>query len=154
MNLQWLQLRQKTRQASLPRLMLQQPAPSRTARAQSQLRHPWWPPSQPNPWWRCVATTDLAKSAQKRLLGAMGVEMAALASVVRAQVATAAQVPAVLVIAVLNAEVIVSVTEPRVKTAARDWVMRLSAPNAKPWSAPKCRCASWPHKRMARPWAV
>jgi hypothetical protein len=77
-----------------------------------------------------VATTDLAKSAQKRLPGAMGVEMAALASVVRAQVATAAQVPAVLV------------TEFRVKTAARVWVMRHSAPSAKPWSAPKCRCAS------------
>ena len=154
MNLQWLQLRQKTRQASLPRLMLQQPAPSRTARAQSQLRHPWWPPSQPNPWWRCVATTDLAKSAQKRLLGAMGVEMAALASVVRAQVATAAQVPAVLVIAVLNAEVIVLLTEVRAKTVARVWVTRHSAPSAKPWSAPKCRCASWPRKHTARPWAV
>jgi hypothetical protein len=146
MKLQRLQLLQKTQRASLPCLMLQQPAPSWTARAQSQLRHPWWPPSQPNPWWRCAATTDLAKSAQKRLLGAMGVEMAALASVVRAQVATAAQVPAVLVIAVLNAV--------RVKTVARVWVMRHSAPSAKPWSAPKCRCASWPHKHTARPWAV
>lgn len=154
MNLQRPQLRQKTQRASLQRLMLQQPAPSRTARAQSQLRHPWWPPSQPNPWWRCAATTDLDKSVLKRLLGAMGVEMAALVSVVRAQVATAAQVPAVLVIAVLNAEVIVLVTEVRVKTVARVWVMRHSAPSAKPWSAPKCRCASWPHKHTARPWAV
>ena len=154
MKLQRLQLRQKTQRASLPRLMLQQPAPRRTARAQNQLRHPWWPPSQPNPWWRCAATTDLDKSVLKRLLGAMGVEMAALVSVVRAQVATAAQVPAVLVIAVLNAEVIVLVTEVRVKTAPRVWVMRHSAPSAKPWSAPKCRCASWPHKHTARPWAV
>jgi hypothetical protein len=149
-----LQLRQTTQRASLQRRMLQQAAPIRTARAQSKLRHPWWPPSQPNPWWRCAATTDLAKSAPKRLLGAMGVEMAALASVVRAQVATAAQVPAALVIGVLNAEVIVLVTEPRVKTAARVWVMRLSAPSAKPWSAPKCRCASWLRKHTARPWAV
>ncbi len=145
MNLQRPQLRQKTQRASLQRLMLQQPAPSRTARAQSQLRHPWW---------RCAATTDLDKSVLKRLLGAMGVEMAALVSVVRAQVATAAQVPAVLVIVVLNAEVIVLVTEVRVKTVARVWVMRHSAPSAKPWSAPKCRCASWPHKHTARPWAV
>ena len=81
----------------------------------------------------------------------MGDEMAALASVVLAQVATAAQVPAVLVIAVLNAEVIVLVTEFRVKTAARVWVMRHSAPSAKPWSAPKCRCANWPRKRTAKP---
>ena len=147
-------LRQTNKPARLQRLMLQLPVPSRTARAQSQLRHPWWPPSQPNPWWRCVATTDLAKSAQKRLLGAMGVEMAALASVVRAQVATAAQVPAVLVIAVLNAEVIVLLTEVRAKTVARVWVTRHSAPSAKPWSAPKCRCASWPRKHTARPWAV
>lgn len=84
----------------------------------------------------------------------MGVEMAALASVVRDQVVTEAQVLAALVIAVLNAEVIVLVTAVRVKTVARDWVMRHSAPNARPWNAPKCRCASWPHKRTARPWAV
>jgi spore maturation protein SpmA len=90
----------------------------------------------------------------KRLPGATADVTVVQVSVVLARVATAAQAPAALVIAVLNAEVIVSVTEPRVKTAARDWVMRLSAPNAKPWSAPKCRCASWPHKRMARPWAV
>ena len=149
-----LQLRQTTQRASPQRLMIQHPAPSQTARAQSKLRHPWWPPSQPNLWWQCVATTDLAKNARKRLLGAMGVEMAALASVVRAQVATAAQVLAALVIAVLNAEVIVLVTELRVKTAARVWVMRHSAPSARPWSAPKCRCASWPRKHTARPWAV
>jgi hypothetical protein len=149
-----LQLRQTNQRARPQRLMIQQPALSRTARAQSKLRHPWWPPSQPNPWWQCAATTDQAKNARKRLLGAMGVEMAALASVVRAQVATAAQVLAVLVIAVLNAEVIVLVTELRVKTAARVWVMRHSAPSARPWSVPKCRCASWPRKHTARPWAV
>ena len=149
-----LPLRQTTQRASPQRLMIQQPAPSQTVRAQSKLRHPWWPPSQPNPWWQCAATTDQAKNARKRLLGAMGVEMAALASVVRAQVATAAQVLAALVIEVLNAEVIVLVTELRVKTVARVWVMRHSAPSARPWSAPKCRCASWPRKHTARPWAV
>lgn len=141
---QRLQLRQKTQRASQPSLALQQPAPNRTARAQSPLRHPLWPPSQPNLWWRFAATTDLAKSARKRLLAAMDVQMAALESVVPAQV------PAALVIAV----VIVLVTAVRAKTVARDWVMRHSAPNAKPWNALKCRCASWLRKRTAKPWAV
>ena len=147
-------LRQTNKPARLQRLMLQLPVPSRTPKAQCKLRHPWWPLSQPNPSWRCAATTGPAKSVPKRLPGATADVTVVQVSVVLAQVATAAQAPAALVIAVLNAEVIVSVTEPRVKTAARDWVMRLSAPNAKPWSAPKCRCASWLHKRMARPWAV
>ena len=147
---QRLQQRQKTQRASQPSLALQQPAPNRTALAQSPLRHPLWPPSQPNLWWRFAATTDLAKSARKRLLAAMDVQMAALESVVPAQVATAAQVPAALVIAV----VIVLVTAVRAKTVARDWVMRHSAPNAKPWNALKCRCASWLRKRTAKPWAV
>ena len=62
----------------------------------------------------------------------------------------AAQALVALVIVALSAEVIASVTEPRVKTAVRDWVMRLSAPNAKPWSVPKCPCANWPHKPMAK----
>lgn len=141
---QRLQLRQKTQRASQPSLALQQPAPNRTARAQSPLRHPLWPPSQPNLWWRFAATTDLAKSARKRLLAAMDVQMAALESVVPAQV------PAALVIAV----VIVLVTAVRAKTVDRDWVMRHSAPNAKPWNALKCRCASWLRKRTAKPWAV
>ena len=61
-----------------------------------------------------------------------------------------AQVPAVLVIAVLNAEVIVLVTELRVKTAARVWVMRHSAPSVKPWSVQKCLCANWPRKPMVK----
>ena len=144
-------LRQTNKPARLQRLMLQLPAPSRTPQAQSKLRHPWWPPSQPNPWWRCAATIGPAKSVPKRLPGATADVMVVQASVVLAQVATEAQAPAALVIAVLSEEVIVSVTEPRVKTAARDWVMRLSAPNAKPWSAPKCRCANWPRKRTAKP---
>lgn len=154
MKLQPLQLRHKTMRASLQRQTLQQPAPSRTARAQSKLRHPWWSPSPPNLWWRCAATTGLAKSAQKRLQGAMDGETAALESVVHAPVATEAPVPAALVTVVLSAEGIVLETALRVKTAARVWVMRRSAPSAKPWSAPKCRSESWPHKHTARPWAA
>jgi hypothetical protein len=37
-----------------------------------------------------------------------------------------------------------------VKTGVRVSVTPLSAPNAKPWSVPKCRCANWPHKPMAK----
>ena len=147
-------LRQTNKPARLQRLMLQLPAPSRKPQAQSKLRHPWWPLSQPNPSWLCAATTGPAKSVPKRLPGATADVTVVQVSVVLAQVATAAQAPAALVIAVLNAEAIVLVTEVRVKTAARVWVMRHSAPSARPWSAPKCRCASWPRKHTARPWAV
>ena len=101
-----------------------------------------------------MATTDLAKSARKRLPGAMADVMAVLASVVRDPAVTEAQVLAALVIAVLNAEVIVLAIAHPVRTEAPVWVMRHSAPNARPWNAPKCRCASWPHKRTVRPWAV
>ena len=111
-------------------------------------------PAPPTPAWGGGATTGPAKSGRRGRPGATADVTVVQAGVVLAQVATEALVQAALVIAVLSEEVIVSVTEPRVKTAARDWVMRLSAPNAKPWSAPKCRCASWPHKHMARPWAA
>jgi hypothetical protein len=101
-----------------------------------------------------VATTGPAKSVPKRLPAAMAVVMAALANAGRAPVAIGVQVPAALGTEVLNAGVIVLATVDRVKTAARAWEMRLSAPNAKPWSEPKCHCASWLLKRMARPLAV
>ncbi len=123
------------------------PRPIRTACSQKSLRRPWSHPSPPNPWWRCAATTGPAKSVPKGLPAAM----AAQASAGRAPVATGVQVPAALVTEVLNAVVIVLATVDRVKTAARAWEMRLSAPNAKPWSGPKCPCASWQHKRMAKP---
>ena len=110
--------------------------------------------SPPNLWWRCAATIGLAKSDPKHLLGAMAAVMAALASAGRAPVATGVQVPAVLVTEGLNAGAIALATALREKTAARAWEMRLSAPNAKPWSGPKCPCASWQHKRMAKPLAV
>jgi hypothetical protein len=84
----------------------------------------------------------------------MAVVMAALASAVPAPVVTVAQALDALVIVALSAVGIVLAIVGPVKTEALAWVMRLSAPNAKPWSAPRCRCASWPHKRTARPLVV
>ena len=143
-------LRQTNKPATRQLPKRRKPRPMRTACAQKSLRHPWSHPSPPNPWWRCAATTGPAKSVPKGLPAAM----AARASAGRAPVATGVQVPAALVTEVLNAVVIVLATVDRVKTAARAWEMRLSAPNAKPWSGPKCPCASWQHKRMAKPLAV
>ncbi len=125
-----------------------------TAQPKSRLRHLWRPPSLPNPWWPCAATTVLAKSAPKPLPGATADVMAALASAVRAPGVTEAQALAALATGALNAAATVLATEHPVKTGVLVWVMRLSARNAKPWSAPKCRCASWPLRRTARPWAV
>ena len=124
--------------------------PIRTACVQKSLSRPWLPPSPQNLWWRCAATTGLAKSVPKHLPAAMAAVMAALASAGHAPAATGVQVPAVLVTEAVIALATVSLG----RTVARAWVMRLSAPNAKPWSGPKCRCASWRHKRTARPWAV
>ena len=126
------------------------PLPLRTACSQKSLRRLWLHPSPPNLWWRCAVTIGLAKSVPKHQPGAMAAVMAVLASAGRAPVATGVQVPADLVTAVVIALATVSL----VKTAARAWAMRLSAPNAKPWSGPKCPCANWRHKRMARPWVV
>ena len=122
-----------------------------TAQAKSSLRPPWWPPSLPNPWWPCAATTVLAKSAPKPLPGAMADVMAALASAARAPGVTADQALADLVTVALNAAATVLVIAHPVKTGAHVWVMRLSARNAKPLNAPKCRCVSWPLRRTARP---
>lgn len=142
----------KTATRQLPKRRKQYPI--RTACSKKILRRPWLHPSPPNPWWRCAATIGLAKSVPKHLPAAMAAVMAALASAGRVLVATGVQVQAVLVTEVLNAVVIALATALRVKTAARAWVMRLFAPNAKPWSGPKCPCASWRHKRTARPWVV
>ena len=125
-----------------------------TALPKRSLRHPLWPPSLPNPWWQCVATTVLAKSAPKPLPGATADVMAALASAARAPAVTEAPALAALATGVLNVVETVLVIAHPVKTEVRVWVIRLSAPSVKPWSAPKCRCASWPPRRMARPWAV
>lgn len=112
-----------------------------------------WPPSLPNPWWPCAATTVLAKSAPKPLPGATADVMAALVSAVRAPGVTADQALAASATVALNAAATVLAIVHPVKTEAHVWVMRLSARNAKPWSAPKCRCASWPLRPTARPWA-
>jgi hypothetical protein len=145
---QRLQQTNKPATRQLPKRRKQHPI--RTACAQKSLRRPWLHPSPPNPWWRCAATIGLAKSVPKHLPGAMVAVMAALASAGRAPVATGVQVLAVLVTEAVIALATVSLG----RTVARAWVMRLSAPNAKPWSAPKCPCASWRHKRTARPWVV
>lgn len=77
--------------------------------------------------------------------------MAGLVSAVPALVATEVQadrvsvVATALVIAVRVVRAVISV-----KTGARASVMPLSVPNAKPWSVPKCPCANWPHKPMAK----
>lgn len=145
---------QTNKPATLLPLMPNRRGPSRTAQPKSSLRHPLWPPSLPNPWWPFAATTALAKSAPKRLPGATADVMAVLASAVRAPGVTADQALAALATVALNAAATVLATEHPVKTGVHVWVMRLSARNAKPWSAPKCRCASWPLRRTARPWAV
>ena len=144
---------QMNKPATLQPLMSQKPSPNLTAQAKSSLRHPLWPPSLPNPWWPCAATTVLVKSAPKPLPGATVDVMAALASAARAPGVTADQARAALVTVVLSAVATVLAIAHPVKTGAHVWVMRLSARNAKPWSAPKCRCASWPLRPTARPWA-
>jgi hypothetical protein len=78
----------------------------------------------------------------------MVAETAVRVSAVPVQVATVVRAVRVSVVA------IALVTEVRVvkavKTGVRVSVTPLSAPNAKPWSVPKCRCANWPHKPMAK----
>jgi hypothetical protein len=74
--------------------------------------------------------------------------MAVQASAMRVPPATVGLVD--LVIAAVSAQGIVLATADLVKTEALAWVMRLSAPNAKPWSGPKCHCVNWLHKRTAR----
>jgi hypothetical protein len=135
-------------------LMPHKRGPNRTAQVQSTLRHPRWPPSLPNPWWQCAATTDPAKSVPRHLLGAMADVMAALASAAHVPVVTEGQALAALATGVLSAgETVLAIVHP-VKTEVRVWAIRLSAPSVKPWSALKCRCASWPRKRTAKPWVV
>lgn len=76
-------------------------------------------------------------------------EMAARATGVLAQtegqVAQASAAGTVWVTGVVVAKAVISV-----KTVGRAWVMPLSVRNAKPWSVPKCRCANWPRKPMAK----
>jgi hypothetical protein len=114
-----------------------------------------WPrPNRPSLLWRCAAMTVRVKRKPKPLQVEMVVMAAATAvraSGVPVRVATvdlAARVSVaetVLVTAVAVAKAVISA-----KTGVRVWAMPLSVPSAKPWSVPKCRCANWPHKPMAK----
>jgi hypothetical protein len=65
---------------------------------------------------------------------------------VHAQVATVAQIASVTAALVVHpAKGVISV-----KTEAPVWAMPPSARSVKPWSVPKCRCANWRHKPMAK----
>jgi hypothetical protein len=92
-----------------------------------------------------VATTDPVKSALRRQLAVMVDAMHVPVSAVRARVLTAAPAEALTVLQTARHAVISA------KTVAHVWGMPPSARNAKPWSALKCRCASWLHKRTAKP---
>lgn len=81
----------------------------------------------------------------------MVAETAVRVSAVPVQVATVVRAVRVSVVAIaLVTEVRVVKAVISVKTGVRVSVTPLSAPNAKPWSVPKCRCANWPHKPMAK----
>lgn len=147
-------LRQTNKPATRQLLMPNRRGPNLPAPAQSKLRPPWWLPSLPNPWWLSAATTVLAKSAPKRLPGAMADVMAALASAARAPVVTADQALADLATVALNAAATVLAIARPAKTEAHASEMPLSVPNAKHWSVLKCRCANWLHRHTARPWAA
>jgi hypothetical protein len=106
-------------------------------------------PSPPNPWWLCGVTTVQAKRKQK-LLAAETVAMhgatADPVTVVHAQVATAAQT-----VSVTEARVVLPAkVEISAKTEAHAWAIPPSALSEKPWSAPKCRCANWRRRPMAK----
>jgi hypothetical protein len=95
--------------------------------------------------------TALAKRKQKLLQVAMAAVMADPVSAVRAPVVTGVPVARVIeAVTVLVTAVHAVKAVMFAKTAGHAWAMLLSAPSAKPWSAPKCRCANWPRKRMAK----
>ena len=120
------------------------PHPSRTQAANTG-QHPLLWASQPNPWLPFVAMTDPDKSAQKRQRAVTVDATHALVSAVRDQALTAARAAAATVLQTVR-HVVISA-----KNAAHVWAMQPFAPNARPWSAPKCLCANWPHKHMAKP---
>lgn len=115
---------------------------------------PWPRPNRPSLSWRCEAMTVLVKRKAKPPQVVMAATVAAMAdraTGVRVlaqtvgQVAQASAVGTVLVTEVVVAKAVISA-----KTGVRAWAMPLSVPNVKPWSVPKCRCANWPHKPMAK----
>ena len=92
-----------------------------------------------------MVTTGPVKSAQKRQLAVKGDATHVLVSAVRARVLTAALAEVVTVLQTAHLGVISA------KNVVHVWGMPPSAHSVKPWSAPKCRCVNWPHKRMAKP---
>ena len=101
----------------------------------------WRCPSLSNLWWRCVAMTVRVRKRQKALLpGAAMVDLGTGDSLEQVTVE-------------VTEEEIVSRAAilPTVKTADPVWVMRPSAPSARRWNVPKCRCVNWRLKPMAKP---
>ncbi len=155
------QSRQQTKPQNQPKISLQWLLPmlrlpkkhkralrhlSRTQTAKTrQPQHQPLPPSPPNRWSLFVETTGPDKSAQKRQLAVTVAATHVLVSAVRDQELTAALAEAETVLQTVRRVVISA------KNAVHVWVMPLSAPNARPWSAPKCPCANWPHRPTAKP---
>jgi len=118
-------------------------------------QRPWLRPGLPSRWSRCAAMTAQAKRKPKRpqavMADAMAVQVIAMPVRVIAQVI----VPAVRVTVVRARASEASVSHgailQTVANVPRAWAIPPSARNARPWSAPRCRCASWPHKPTARP---
>ena len=92
--------------------------------------------------------TVLAKRKQKLLQVAMAAVMPDPVSAARVPAAIGA--PAALVSVVATASVTVVHVVMSAKTVGLAWAIPLSVRNEKPWSVPKCLCANWPHKRMAK----
>ena len=92
--------------------------------------------------------TVRAKRKPKRLQAVMADAMAVPAIAMPArEIAQAIVVP----VRVTAATVSHGATLLTVANALRAWAIPLSVRNARPWSVPRCRCASWPHKPTARP---
>ena len=115
----------------------------------------WLRPSLPSRWSRCVAMTAQAKRKPKRLQAVMADAMAVQVIAMPVRVIAQVIVPAVRVTVVRARASEVSVSHGVIlRTVAnvhRAWAIPPSARNARPWNAPRCRCASWLHKPTARP---
>lgn len=114
------------------------------------------PPNLPSPWWPCEVTTGQAKSAPKPLLVEMAAAMHAPVTAVHVLAETVVQVQGLgqgqadSVIGVATAWVTVVRVPISAKSVVRAWAMPPSGRNGKPWSVPKCLCANWPCKPMAK----
>ncbi len=125
------------------------------AKQRQKLQRPWLRPSLPSRWSRCVATIAQVKRKPKCLQAVMADAMAAQVIAMPVQVIAQAIVPAVRVTVVRarasEATVSRAVILRTVANVPRAWAIPPSVRNARPWSVPRCRCASWPHKPTARP---